>query len=69
MEIAEIEAAARKYALKILGLNENQIVSSEIERQVGKIVQNFIAGAKWFEENLRSKAEKGSGNERKMDST
>ena len=69
METAEREIAARKYALKTLGLNENQIVSSEIERQVGKIVQNFIAGAKWFEENLRPKAEKGSGNERKMDST
>ena len=69
METEEREIAARKYALKTLGLNENQIVGNEIERQVGKIVQNFVAGAKWFEENLLSKAEKGSGNERQMDST
>jgi len=55
MEKVEIEEAARKYALKILGLNKNQIVGSEIERQVGKISQNFIAGAKWFEEKMTLK--------------
>ena len=50
-----IEAAAKKYALKTLGLNENQIVGNEIKRQVENITQNFIAGAKWFEEKMTPK--------------
>ena len=53
MTIVETEIAAKKYALKILGLNENQIMSSEIVRQVENISQHFIAGAKWLEEIKR----------------
>ena len=58
METQDINVAARKYALKMLGLNNNQIVGDEIERKVGHIAQNFIAGAEWFEEKLALKKTK-----------
>jgi len=53
MKIEETEVTAKKYALKILGLNESQIMNDEIERKIENIAQNFIAGAKWFESSQR----------------
>ena len=53
MKNEELEVAARQYALKTLGVNEKQIVSGEIGRQVKQIAQNFVAGAMWNEEIKR----------------
>ena len=55
MIMEELEVAARQYALKALGVTENQLVGVEIERKVKQIAQNFVAGAKWNEEVSRKK--------------
>ena len=56
MNIQELYTAARDYALMTLGLedlNDNHIVSVDIERKIAYITQIFIAGAKWREKNIQ----------------